>query len=151
MRGDLDLAREPRSALSLQEIVLDPLQVQRTHDQHEEEQRECTEQHERAGAGELDRCCNGLSRRGSHRPPTLAAAANADSPTGSAPGAGVVSGAAGDSMTCTRDGAGNCMCSDSRAIFSTRAGIAQVDCSSESWPNSTSNWRACERSRSSST
>ena len=99
MCGYLDVATVARTALLLQEAVVDSLQVERAPDEQHQDRKQAAEEQRRARARQLQ------SRRcgGSHR--------------------GV------PSITSTRPAAGSSMRKCSRAIRSTRAGMAQVDCS----------------------
>ena len=111
-----------RAALRLQELVVDPLQVQRAREQPDEQQRERAEHERRAQARQRER-----------RRVALRSAAPAASAPRSSRGS-----ACRQRDDSVRAAVGSCMRSCSRAIFSTRAGMPHVDCSSCSWPYSVS-------------
>ena len=124
MRGHLELARVARAALRLQELVVDPLQVDRAADQAGEQQRERAEHDRRAQPRQRKRRRCGACARAAQR----AAPASLRAPPARP--------ACARSRCAPR--VGSCMRSCSRAIFSTRAGMPHVDCSSCSWPYSVS-------------
>src|SRR5207249_2504111 len=112
MRRHLEIAAIARRTLLLQERVVDPLQVERSCRKQHEKREEHAEQERSAQPGKVRRRHRAACAHRNHR----------DLP----------------SMTWMRPGPGSCIFNCSRANFSIRAGIAQVLCSSCSWPYSTS-------------